>query len=256
MALQHSYPLAVILCIVLIIYCKPAFSEPYTLNVAVPPFAPFAFFQENKQCKGASVEILNRIAQHSGLTFQHVLYPYARILTSLKNGEIDMALVFKNASVKGYVNYIGPVSKSQVVVLTQLNHPIKQYQQLHNLKAIAVIRKAQFDNAFDIDEKINKVSVESYLRALQMFARERVDAVVGSFSGLEYSMKQLSMDSTLLDNAFILGHKEWWLHISNKSSILKSNDNVKSKISSAVTALYEPRMGYQTYKQQIQKCGL
>ena len=256
MASEHSYPLAILLFITFIFSCGPAFSEPNTLKVAVPPFAPFAFFKENSQCQGASVEILNRVAQHSHLTFQHVRYPYARILTSLKNGEVDIALIFKNASVKGYVDYIGPVSKSRVVVLTPLNNPIKQYQDLHKLKAIAVIRKAQFENTFDIDQKINKVSVESYLRALQMFEVERVDGVVGSFSGLEYSMKQLKMDPKLLDNAFILGHKEWWLHISNKSPILKSKDNIKSKIKNAVTALYEPRLSYQIYRKQIQKCDI
>ena len=89
-----------------------------------------------------------------------------------------------------------------------------------------------------------------------MFEAERLDAVAGSFFGLEYSMKQLNMDPKLLDNIFILGYKEWWLHISNKSSIITLNNNVKSKIAHAVSSLYKPRLSYQIYKQQIEKCQI
>jgi polar amino acid transport system substrate-binding protein len=256
LAKESPNHLTIIFCFTLLFNCVPAFSEVYRLKVAVPPFAPFAYFKESNECKGASVKILDDIAQLAGIQFQHVRYPYARILTSLKNGELDMALIFKNATVINNVEFIGPVSKSRVVVLTKLSNPIKQYQGLHALNAIAAIRKAQFESQFDQDQQLNKSPVESYRQGLQMFKIEHVDAVVGSISGLEYNMKQLNMSAELLNQAFVLGHKEWWLHISNRSPLIKENSNIKSKIKKAVNKIYRERLSYEVYKQQIKDCQI
>jgi len=241
-----------ILILVLVFFSGYVFPESNTLKVAAPPFAPFSFFIESDQCKGATAEILDNIAYLAGLKTQHVRFPYARILRSLVDGKVDMALVFKNSSVKDHVHYIGPVSKSRIVVLTHLNNPITQYEDLANLKSIAVIRKANFEKKFDNDTQLQKHPVESYIQGLQMFNIERADAVVGSLSGLEYSLKQLNMKPELLNNAFILGYKEWWLHLSNKSPSF----NQRTKIEDAVKALYTPRLSYDTYKQQIKKCRI
>ena len=252
MANRYILSLNFALSITLVTLGGLSHADGNVLKVAVPPFAPFAFFKEDDQCAGSSVAILNNIAQQLGLKFNHVIYPYSRILKSLKSGEIDIALIFKNASVEHHVDYIGPVSQSRVLVLTRLDNPIKQYNELTKLNSIAVIRKAHFEKRFDNDTQLNKSSVESYQQALKMFNFERVDAVVGSISGLEYTMKQLSMNTQLLESAFVLDHKEWWLHVSNKTV----PSAMKQKLTRVVNSLYRPRLSYEVYKQQIEKCGI
>ncbi|MEH6347989.1 MAG: transporter substrate-binding domain-containing protein [Bermanella sp.] len=239
-----------LLCLACLTIARQAIATVETLDVAVPPFAPFAFFKENTKCEGASISILNRLAKDVGIEFQHVRYPYARILSSLKTGQLDMALIFKNDSIKESVNYIGPISKSKVVVLTKIDKPVSHYEELASLNFIAVIRKAHFEPRFDNDTNIKKVAVESYLQALNMFSFDRVDAVVGSLSGLEYAMQELNLNVNLLENAYYLSDKEWWLHISKKTS----HPRLIARITKAVENIYHPNLIYQAYKQQVNRC--
>ncbi|WP_236701256.1 substrate-binding periplasmic protein [Thalassomonas viridans] len=183
----------------------------------MPPFPPFALKNSSILCQGISKRILNLIGHQANIHFQYKDYPYARILHSLTAGSLDVALIFKNESVKDVVQYIGPVARSKVVVLSRHPQQLKQYQDLQKLNAIAVIRKAQFEAKFDRDEGLNKVSVENYLQGVNMFNAGRVDAVVGSKEGLEYAMLQLDHDTGLLEQAFYLGDKTWWLHVSEQS---------------------------------------
>ena len=241
---------ALLLCLICLGTAGQALAEEEIIQVAVPPFAPFAFFKENTKCQGASIVILNKLASETGLNLSHVKYPYARILSSLKNGQLDLALIFKNDSLKNHVNYIGPVSQSKVVVLTQTKNAISAYDDLAKLKHIAVIRKAQFEARFDEDSRLNKIPVESYLQALQMFKLNRVEAVVGSISGLEYAMQELKMNVNLVKNAYHLGHKEWWLHLSKKSA----QPGIINKLTRAVEKIYKTGLIYQVFKQQINSC--
>jgi len=239
-----------LLCLICLGTVGQALAEEEIIHVAVPPFAPFAFFKESTKCEGASIAILNKLASETGLKFSHVKYPYARILTSLKSGQIDLALIFKNTSIKNSVNYIGPVSQSKVVVLTRTKNSISVYEDLARLKQIAVIRKAHFETRFDEDTRLNKVPVESYLQAIQMFKLNRVEAVVGSVSGLEYAMQELKVNVDMLKNAYQLGQKEWWLHISKKYS----HPDLIARLTKAVEKIYQPDLTYQVYKQQINQC--
>lgn len=187
------------------------------LSASVPPFPPFVSEKPSILCQGISRRLLDLIGHQANIHFQFKNYPYARILHSLTAGSLDVALIFKNQSVKDAVQYIGPVARSKVVVLSRYPERLKQYRDLQQLNAIAVIRKAQFEQAFDRDTLLNKISVENYLQGLHMFNAGRVDAVVGSKEGLEYAMLQLNYDTGMLDQAFHLGDKTWWLHVSKKS---------------------------------------
>jgi len=221
-----------------------------SLNASMPSFSPFSSFDENKTCKATISELLTRILTKSNIRFNLVNYPYARILHSLETGTLDSALIFKNTSISQSVEYIGPVSKSEVIILSSAQNSINSYQALSKLRAIAVIRNAHFINKFDNDKTLNKVNVDSYKQAMTMLKFNHVDAIIGSRVGLEYAMQQLDMKQELLSNAFILGTKEWWLHLSKKSPYLK----YKNEISLAIKHFYKDDLVYQLYKSQLSKC--
>ena len=235
----------------LLLCCIPsflAFAKENLLIASVPSFTPFYFGKDDGQCMGVVVNVLQKVA--GNLPFKLLPLPYARILHSLEVGQVDIALIFKNDAIADSVEYIGPVSKSKVIVLTSLNTPISEYTQLSTLTAIAVIRHAQFEGNFDQDGSLNKVYVESYHQAIKMFETGRVDAVVGSLIGLDYELRSNDLDVTMLDKAFPLGEKEWWLHISNQLS----DPNVLSQLTSSVKKSYQPDLILQAYRQHIKNC--
>ena len=220
------------------------------ITFSTPSFAPFYFSGKNKLCKGVALGTFERISAHTNLRFEHIPYPYARILHSLKTGQLDVGLIFKNSTLVDHVNYIGPVSKSKVVVLTNSLRSITTYADLSNLNAIAVIRSANYEHKFDNDNSLRKVPVENYAQAINMLKLGRVDGVVGSVIGLDYQLRIQSIDVNILTNAYVLGEKEWWLHLS-KNTMFK---NIELQLRLAVKQAYQKDLMYQIYQQFIRNC--
>ncbi len=219
------------------------------LTASMPSFTPFSSFDENYHCEGVISKLLKMIFTQANINFKLVNYPYARILHSLNSGVLDSALIFKNTSISQKVEYIGPVSKSKVIVLTSAD-VISNYTDLYKLEAIAVIRNAKFYNKFDNDEAVPKVNVDSYEQAVSMLKLNRVDAIVGSRLGIEYALRKQNMERKRLDTAFILGEKEWWIHMSKKSAFLKN----RADIELAIKHFYKDDLVYQLYKDQLNTC--
>jgi polar amino acid transport system substrate-binding protein len=227
------------------------FANDAKLTVSVPSFPPFYFDNvENKaQCQGVAVSILQHLGKKLSVEIDIIPYPYARILHNLTMAKIDMALLFKNPSIAQSVDYIGPVSKSKVVILTSAEKPIAQYSDLQKLRAIAVIRNASFESKFDQDETLNKFSVDSYTKALKMFNLGRVDGIVGSIVGLEYASTQVHVKIDKL-SVFQLGDKEWWLHFAKKSSF----SSLKPQLKKAVEQFYQDDLVAKIYQDYIDQC--
>lgn len=220
------------------------------IKFSTPSFEPFYFSGKNKLCKGVALGTFEQISAYTNLRFQHVPYPYARILHSLKTGQLDVGLIFKNSTLIDHVNYIGPVSKSKVVVLTNSLNSITTYADLSNLNAIAVIRSANYEHKFDNDNSLNKVPVESYAQAIEMLKLGRVDGVVGSVIGLDYQLRIQNIDVNILTNAYVLGEKEWWLHLSKNTMFT----NIAMQLRLAVKQGYQEDLMYQIYQKFIRNC--
>jgi polar amino acid transport system substrate-binding protein len=222
------------------------------LTASVPSFPPFYFVSDNEKCKGVAVTVLHKIIAKLQQSVTFMPLPYGRIIHSLEHEQLDLGLIFKNNSIANSVEYIGPISQSKVVVLTELNQTINSYSGLTGLSAIAVIRNAKFEDRFDQDTSLNKVQVESYHQAIMMLSLGRVDAVIGSLVGLEYELRAQNLDVKRLEKAFQLGNKEWWLHLSKSAS----NPQLLSQLRLAVEKVQQSDLIYQTYLQHLNDCSV
>tara|TARA_R110000787_G_scaffold42623_6_gene104798 strand:- start:435 stop:1145 length:711 start_codon:yes stop_codon:yes gene_type:complete len=220
------------------------------LTISVPPFPPFNSFTENPHCLGVSVLAIKAVTKNLQVKLELMTYPYTRILHSLKTGELDLALIFKNSTHENHVEYIGPLSLSEVIVLTRSNISIQRYHDLYKLKNIAVIRNAQFHKTFDQDTRLNKVNVDSYDQAIRMLKSNRVDGVVGSRVGIQYALSQQNIALSLMANAYTLGSKEWGLHLAKKSPFI----TLLPLLTTAVKNTYQEDLIYQLYQQQVEHC--
>ena len=170
-------------------------------------------------------------------------YPYPRVMENMKNGELDIAIVFKNKGLAPYVSYVGEVSKSKVLVIANKGVVIERYSDLYKLKKVAVLRRANFEPRFDVDDKIDKYTVVDYSVGLKMMALGRASAVVGSQSGLYEANKNLNYDADKWSPPFLLNNKEWWLHMSNKSRYQALIPELKK----AIQKIYSEDLVWQLY---------
>ena len=210
--------------IFLLAFCLSAFacadktsSELPVLRVGLPPFPPFAYPNEDSE-RGVVVDIFKLLEKELQVNFKIIYYPYPRVVESMKRGDLDLAIIFKNKSLKPYVTYIGQISKSKVFVIPRADFKIHSYDDLYALNSIAVLRRANFEPRFDVDTNINKFTVVNYESGFRMLNANRVDAIVGSQSGLEEARYNLEFTSKAWGEPFVLNKKEWWLHLSNKSA--------------------------------------
>jgi len=223
-------------------------AQSLSLTTSLPPFAPF-YVDANKDCRGVGVKILDLITRQTGVHFEIESYPYARILKALKSGQLDAALIFKNRILRDDVYYVGPVTTSRILVVSLGGAQSKSYLDLKQLQGIAVIRKAQYQVDFDQDRELNKIYVESYQQGLKMLKVGLVEAIIGSELGLSYAMKQLAINPSILKQAYHLGNKETWLHLSK-------TDNHRALISilqQGVDRMYRFNLTIDVYRQQVEQ---
>ena len=204
------------LCLSVFTCADETSSELPVLRVGLPPFPPFAYPNEESE-RGVVVDIFKLLEKELQVNFKIIYYPYPRVVESMKRGDLDLAIVFKNKSLEPYVTYIGEISKSKVLVIPAIDFKLRTYDDLYALRSIAVLRRANFEPRFDADTKINKFTVVNYESGFRMLNVNRVDAVIGSQSGLEEALHNLEFESKELGKSFVLNKKEWWLHLSNKS---------------------------------------
>ena len=227
-----------------------SFASDKSINFSVPPFSPFNGFDKQPECKGVGVLAIEKVIINLEEDFTLALLPYARILNSLKTGQLDLAILFKNNTVAENIEYIGPLSMAKVLVITQSGTTVKHYKDLYQLDSIGVIRSAQFNNRFDQDELLKKVNVNSYSQAVKLLKLKRINAVIGSKIGLEYALYHENMSNELIADAFYLGDKELGLHLSKKSALISNLPLIKNAVKSA----YQANLTEQLYRQQMNEC--
>ena len=230
-------------------FSSVVYGQSQHMKASVPSFPPFYFVDAKNICKGVAVDVLAKLTAEALIELSVVTYPYPRILHTLKTGQLDAALIFKNTAIADNVDYLGPVSKSQVIILTTPKYKITRYQDLAQLTAIAVIRHASFENRFDKDLHLNKFEIANYEQGLQMLKLGRVDAIIGSLVGLEYASNKLNIPFNK-QHAFLLGEKEWWLHLSKKSPF----QQFKPQLNKAIKNIYQHDLIHKTYQQYISSC--
>ncbi len=220
------------------------FAEDVVINAGLPPFPPFAY-PDNPKKNGIVVDIYKMLEKELNIKIDIHYYPYPRVIESMKTGVLDMAIIFKNDSLKSYVSYVGEVSKSKVVVISRPGFQILNYSDLYKLNSIAVLRNASFESRFDADIKIKKFTVVNYVSGFKMMGFSRVDAIVGSQSGLKEANIALKYNAARWNKPFLLNKKEWWVHISNESPY----QTLIPRIEKAVRKIYKEDLVWELYKQ-------
>ncbi|MDE1465901.1 substrate-binding periplasmic protein [Spartinivicinus poritis] len=226
--------------LIIFTFITHASSANEALRGSLPSFPPF--YDEQDLNGGAVVKLYKKIEKQLGLKLEVIPLPYARILMSLKTGDIDMAIIFKNSSIKEHVSYLAKVSESQVLVWTKMGISLENYSELKNL-SIATIRKASFSEKYDNDQTIRKFYVDNYVQGLKMLDLGHIDGIVGSYSGIEYAAKRANVNLNTLGSPLLINSKEWWVHYSKKSK----HQYAMKKIKKIAEGLYEKDLVYKLY---------
>jgi len=132
---------------------------------------------------GINITLVKKIADELGLQPVFNTYPFKRILSNLKTGDIDIAcsLAYKDERAE-YIDYLKPAYGPSIkIFLHKKNKDIKleQYNDLYKYSIGLRLGNKHFTQ-FDNDEELKKQEVDTGLRLFKMLMADRVDLIIGT----------------------------------------------------------------------------
>lgn len=203
-----------------------------TIKVGLFNVPPFSYKNEIGAIDGVTYKFLEKISKKSEIKFEYHLLPYQRLLNSLKDGSIDLAMFYPSDSYKeNFKPLCETIGNDNLVIL---NEKITG-KNLGDLKSkkIAILRGAKYSEEFENNSDISKILVNNYTQSISMLLAGRVDGIVipkVALSYLLYTNKNLA--GIKFPNSFVLNHKKNWIHVRShfpeelKQKIIQANVDV------------------------------
>lgn len=144
---------------------------------------------------GYTAELITEIFEPQGYTITKVFYPWKRALDNAKKGVTCDAITeiyFNNQRLEDYW-YGVPYSIHEVYVMALKSHPLKNYNNLHDLKnySLGYNRGGSPSKEFDAADYLNKQQTSGYTEGINMLLNKRFDFFVSAKSVALYEANKL-----------------------------------------------------------------
>jgi len=188
-----------------------------SLKIETIPGAPWGFIGDNGKVTGMMYEIGNRIAEEAGFNYTNLVVPYARTAIDVESGRADFVLRFPNDQL---MRVALPVAKIVTMPIAVLGPSGTQYHSLSELSGqrIGYIRTSKLVEQFDSNTTMYKYEVNDYEQMAKMLAAGRLDAGIGSISGLYYGTYMAGVRPEQLGVPLIVGYNDFVLFFSRKTA--------------------------------------
>ena len=190
-----------------------------TIQIGTIGFPPYGISQQGES-SGIYYELANLIVANAGYNATNKIIPYARAIQSLKYGDIDITIMFRNPALEGYVDYVAALPSKKTIVIGSPEQSFKQISDLSG-KRIAYLRGAKFNKQIDADATIEKHIVSSYRLGIKMIMAGRADAVIGPQQSIDQAVLDIEKGNNgavQLGKPLLIEDKKPWVQISKKSS--------------------------------------
>ncbi|MBC7191170.1 transporter substrate-binding domain-containing protein [Marinobacter sp.] len=157
-------------------------------------YAPFSFLA-NGQIQGLTVDILNRIADLTGLQFIPVPGRWANLFPDFRSGELDiMANMSLNPERAGFTRFTEPYHTIPVVAFT--SRPDITFSELTDLAPYRVGLGAGIYYESPVRKQLDKVRAYDSQKAMfQGLADGEVDVVLAALANGNYWIRDLNLQS-------------------------------------------------------------
>ena len=199
--------------------------NPNVLQVRTIAIAPYGIDSQGEM-SGIYYDLTNELLIKSGLTSQHHIFPYGRIIHELKLGKTDLTIMFKYKALAKYVDYIYPLPALKNVVIGRYGHDYQSVVQLEGL-TLAYIAGAKFSDDIDNNPKILKQTVLDFHQGLLMLKKGRVDAIIGPMEPIFSGAKKLALHKAFFGQPLVVSERTPWLQISKQSKNHISAEKLK-----------------------------
>jgi polar amino acid transport system substrate-binding protein len=189
--------------------------------VAYPQWPPYKIVHDG-MIGGIDALVLDKIARRTGLEFDYVECPWARCVSMLQDGSVDMiTTIGQTEERKKSMDFLEPPTRDSYPIsfYTNINakHAVSQYEDLYGLD-IGVIRSSAYFERFDQDQKLKKTFVTRETQLVDMLANQHVDVIVGIGANLDYLVHEMGRGGVIKKSSFEIDMKDpAYIAVSKKS---------------------------------------
>jgi polar amino acid transport system substrate-binding protein len=167
-------------------------AERAPLLVLTEVWPPFRMQDEDGVLYGLDIDLLNQLSQRTGLRFEVMRAPWARSLAALEQGKADlMTGLAKTAERERYIDYLPQpyyACAPRFYTAPAQAAGLRNYAHLTGLNIGSVLESAYFE-PFDSDRSLRKTVVNKEAQLLEMLARGRLQAMVGTDCQVDYELR-------------------------------------------------------------------
>lgn len=171
---------------------------------------PFGF-QSGQKSRGIYVDILREVVRVSDLDVWVNIVPVTRLLRHMKSGAISCSILFEGPSFKDQFEPVEKIGKElHSVVLFRKDLKIEKISDLEGYR-LGVLNGVRFSSAISENTSIEKLIVNNYAQGVKMLHRGRLDAMLGTYDALVYSMLKQNIDLNEYADPYILSRNDLYL---------------------------------------------
>ena len=238
-----------LLVLILIILTSGTIAEAadkYTLKIATMKLPPYGWIDKDKKRHGLIFELGQEIGIRSGLPFTNKILPFNRMLSMLKNEEIDILSSQPHQKALYAGDKLGIIFNINVIAATKKNSGISKIEDFKGKQLIYHLGSS-YQQLEGLPKKIHRVN--SYKQALEMLhTRESIDGAVFSEPAYYYFMRQIGLTSKDFGKViYIERGKEQWIFVRRGIPL-----EIKAKLKRVVEEIYQENM----FEKLLEKYGL
>jgi polar amino acid transport system substrate-binding protein len=186
--------------IVFFFFMQPTIAgDKKKLTIGLFDAAPFAFKLNNK-IKGITKDLADQLFLKD-FDIKYVVYPYSRIIESIRLGTIDLTIMYPNPKILSGSKQIAMTLGNDNILVSLKSAGILNLEDIDGRK-IGAIQGANYGVEF---EKISlkRLNVLNYKQAMKLLRSQRVDGIIISSAAWKYYLKQMKLNQINYNQVFI-----------------------------------------------------
>ncbi|EQC51606.1 ABC transporter substrate-binding protein [Bacteriovorax sp. DB6_IX] len=218
--------------------------DNFILKIGTMDLPPYGW-EDSKGKHGIIYELNEEIGKRSGYKYQNTILPFKRMLSLLKNGEIDLISSQAHRDSLEAGDRLAVQFEIDVIVATKKSSKIQSLKDLDK-KRFVFHRSASYRQLEGVP--LNIIRVNSYEQSVKVLASNRLsDAGVFSEPAFYYWVKELGYDLSNFGKTLLLeGGKKQWIIVRKDLPLDK-----RIKLKEVIESLYKERL----YQKKLQKYG-
>jgi len=171
-------------------------STPVTFAIA--DVWPWAYEDRSRNPQGSLAQIVNRLSEMTGIAAEPRIRPLRRSMIELQAGEVNFSVFFQSPTLDTRaINVIQVVTIDVLLAaLADTDYPLT-LETLEG-KRIGFIRGAYMGEAFEQNDKVDKVPLAAISQGIEMLSLGRLSAILASDHAILRSLQAMEVGRDVL----------------------------------------------------------